>query len=89
MNDDGQPADQIRARCRTYLVMWTVYGPIDPYPLNCHARELLVTAEGPRFTGQEAVGPLDALRWYLSEELGLSCLGREPQDDPTVIETWV
>jgi hypothetical protein len=83
MNDDGQAAD------RTYLTMWTVYGHIDAYPLNCQARELLVTAEGPRFTGQHAVGPLDALRWYLSEELGLSCLGREPQDDPTVIETWV
>lgn len=69
--------------------MWVVYQPAPPYPRNHVAREFAITGAGQRLTGKHAVGPLDVMRGYLADQLGLACLGRASEDDPSIVEVWV
>jgi hypothetical protein len=71
------------------LIMWVVYEKVPPYPSNYQARAVAITTEGPQDTGQHAVGPLDLVRRYLGEHLGLTRLERSPEDDPSVVEIWL
>lgn len=71
------------------LIMWVVYEKIPPYPSNYQARAFTITAEGRQATGQHAVGSLELVRNYLGVHLGLTRLNRSPEDDPSVVETWL
>lgn len=70
------------------LTMWTVYEP--PPGQHCHrAYEWRVADGATSKTGRSAVGPLDVIRGYLFEHLGLTCIPRSPEDEPNVVETWL
>ena len=67
--------------------MWVVYVNVAPYPNDHQAREVRVT-DGPVLTGRHFVGSLELVRAYLGG-LGLYRLDRNPEDDPTIVETWL
>lgn len=72
------------------LTMWTVYDHPTDYPNNYVARRFEVDANGPRPTDSIIITPdLEALRAMLAFELGLTCLTREPGDDPKIVEVWL
>lgn len=73
---------------RDDLTMWTVYEP--PAGQHCHnAYEWQIAAGEPTKTGRLATGPLDVIRGYLFEHLGLTCIPRSPEDEPNIVETWL
>ena len=69
-------------------MMWTVYLP-EPGQYSHQALECRVSAGGPVLTGQRAIGPLEVVRGYLAEHLGLTRIDRSPEDDPSIVETWL
>jgi hypothetical protein len=70
------------------LTMWVVYQPAT-VPGGHQAREWVVTGHGSRLTGHYMVGPLDLVQGYLADRLGLTRLDRHPDDDSTIVETWL
>jgi len=69
--------------------MWTVYDhPID-FPEDVVARRWELVDGRPQPSQEVIVTPnLDALRYYFTQ-IGLTKLDREPEDDPTIVETWL
>lgn len=71
------------------LEIWTVYDRPRDWPHTVVARKFLVGADGAVPTTQIVVGPdLEAVREQL-REYGLTCLARNPDDDPKIVETWL
>jgi hypothetical protein len=72
------------------LSMWTIYDhPLD-YPNGYIARRWKVGGPGPDpipTSDTFAAATLDGVRALLPP--GLTRLGRLPDDDPTIVETWV
>lgn len=74
----------------TALPMWTVYDNPADYPGKIVARESVVTAGGAQLTGSVVVVPhLALVREFLEVTLGLTPLGRQPEDDSVIVGVWV
>ena len=72
------------------LSLWTVYDhPLD-YPDKFVARRFDVDKDGSKPTPSLLVSSdLDALREVLQFEMHLTCMVRDPSDDPKILETWL
>lgn len=71
------------------LHMWTVYDHPADFP-DCFVARLYVVGSGPNFgaTNRIVTGEtLDAVRAQLPP--GLYNAGRQPGDDPKIVETWL
>ena len=71
--------------------MWTVYDHPKDFP-NCFvAREFRVAPGGKtEITPNVIVSPsLEILRHMLLVDMHLTCLTRNEEDDPVIIETWL
>lgn len=72
----------------SHLSMWTIYHGTSDYPELYVTREFKITMEGPI---PEQVcslsSDLEHARKHVPE--GCVCIGRSPEDDPTIVETWV
>jgi hypothetical protein len=69
--------------------VWAVYYPAGKGEHKYRAVELINTPHGePIPAGGRSCGPLDVVRGHLKYELGLTCFGRTPEDDPAILETW-
>lgn len=71
------------------IVMYTVYiHPLD-YPDHFVVRRHFVTAEGSQPSPHlfHVADTLDEVRAGLPD--GLYCIGREPDDEPQIVESWV
>lgn len=70
------------------LKMWTIYKhPLD-YPEGYVARQWLIRDGGYPYAGVARYRPdLEAARAAVPP--GLYRLDRDPNDDPTVVETWI
>lgn len=71
------------------LHIWTLYDhPLD-YPDSCVAREWAIERGGARPTGlvlkADTLTPLRAEM----DKRGLVCLGKDPNDDIAIVESWV
>lgn len=72
------------------LAMWTVYKNPADYLDKFVARRFEVDADGPVATASIIIHDnLDELRDILCFELHLSCLARNPEDEPQIVETWL
>lgn len=72
------------------LAIWTVYDNPTDYPGKFVARRFDVDASGPRPSASVIVAPdLEALRNILAFELHLTCLTRNEQDEPQIVECWL
>lgn len=68
----------------TSLSLWTIYDHPDDFPHTHVARRF----ENDQPTDDVLVGHVEVLRHYF-EDQGLTCLVRDPSDDPVIVETWV
>lgn len=71
------------------LHLWTVYDHPHDFP-DLFVARLYVVGSGPNFgaTDRIVTGPtLEAVRAQLPA--GLHNLGRQPDDDPKIVETWI
>ena len=74
----------------TTLAMWTVYDNPTDYPGKFVARRFDVDGEGPKPSSSVIImDDLDKLRDVLCYELHLTCLCRNEEDDPKIVETWL
>jgi hypothetical protein len=73
------------------LAMWTVYDHPSDYPDKFVARRFDIDSVGAtRASGSIIVAPdLERLRDILAFEMHLTCLVRDPSDDPAIVETWL
>jgi len=74
----------------TVLSMWTLYDRPRDYPQHYVARRFEVASGHiyPRPTNDMfTADSLEELRMLLPP--GLVCLGRNPSDDPNIVETWI
>ena len=74
------------------LAIWTVYDSPTDYPGKCVARRYDIGGgrEGPVASDSVIVMPdLEMIRHVMIAELHLTCLPREPGDDPRIVESWV
>ena len=72
----------------TDLVMYTLYHrPADHPLIPIVIRVYTVTRNGEVTLARWYAGSLAAARLMLPP--GLHCLGRQPDDDPVIVETWV
>jgi hypothetical protein len=74
----------------TTLAMWTVYKHPKDYPDKFVARRFDVDAAGPKPSASVIVAAdLETLRDILAREMHLTCLARDPSDEPQIVETWL
>jgi hypothetical protein len=70
------------------LYIWTIY---KRPPYGFVARKYRILATGPQITDDETVGvsrDLELMRQKLST-MGLYPLGREPDDQEDIVESWI
>jgi hypothetical protein len=78
---------------RGVLSMWTIYNRPKDYPDGFIARRFEVGRGEPpawpvQVTDHTLTGELEAIRaTFLA--IGMTCLNREPGDEPPVVETWL
>jgi len=71
------------------LEMWVIYDHPKDYPNSFIARRWLVDDKGERFTGDIInANSLEKLRIVLIN-IGKTCINRDPNDDPVIVETWL
>lgn len=71
------------------IEQWVVYEKPRDYPDSFVARQWLIDKDGPRFGGAVLVSDsLESIRRALSAA-GLTCLARDPNDDPVIVEVWL
>ena len=74
----------------TSLAIWTVYNSPTDYPDKFVARRFDVDKDGPRPSDSIIVAPdLETLRDILEFELHLTCLTRNHEDEPQIVESWL
>lgn len=72
-----------------HLEMWTVYDHPTDWPDGYIARKWVILPTGPHATDECIVATgVSAIRNRF-EEMGLVKLARSPEDDPSIMETWV
>ena len=68
------------------LATWTIYDHPTDFPDHYVAREFVDGKPTESFIqGSE----LDTIRQILIADFGLTCIPRDPTDDPVIVETWV
>lgn len=67
------------------LKMWTIYDHPSDYPDCFVAREFVMDKPTENLI---ATPDLETLRGHFIE-IGLTCLARSPEDNPSVVETWL
>lgn len=71
------------------LAIWTIYDHPKDAPDAFVARKWLITAGQAEASGETMTeSDLETLRKYM-RETGLTCLHREVDDDPVIVESWV
>lgn len=71
------------------LYVWTVYDHPSDYPFGFIARRFSVSKGGPQPTDDVVMSEeVEAIRDTLSLQ-GLYRLDRSPEDDPTIVESWL
>lgn len=74
---------------RPALSLWTIYAGATDHPHGFIARRFEVASGWSGPTADVMVGPaIEPLRGRL-EALGLVNLGRHPNDEPHIVETWI
>lgn len=74
---------------RPALILWTIYSGATDHPHGFIARRFEMMSGRPWPTAEIMVEPdLEPLRGRL-EALGLVNLGRDPNDEPHIVETWI
>jgi hypothetical protein len=74
----------------TALAMWTVYAHPKDYPEKYVARRFDVDDKGAKPSESVIIAPdLETLRTVLEIEMHLTCLPRDRNDDPVIVETWI
>ena len=72
------------------LAIWTVYAYPSDYPDKYVARRFSVGKDGHQATGSVIINSdLQRLRDILAFELHLTCLARDPLDEPQIVESWL
>ena len=70
------------------LRTYTIYEKPRDYPHCWVVREFRITRDGPVPSDTVVIAPdLDKARSVIPP--GLVCLARSPEDDPTIVETWL
>lgn len=71
------------------LQMFTIYDRPSDHPRHVVLRTWSIEqSASPRFVGEALCDTVDEARAVMLEA-GLYCLGREPLDEPTIVETWI
>jgi hypothetical protein len=72
------------------LALWTIYDHPRDYPNHFVARKFVVGASGSMVVTSEVIvaDEANALRQIMLKR-GLTCLSRDPRDDPKILETWI
>jgi hypothetical protein len=78
MNDEREP-----------LRVWTIFDNPDDFPGKIITRETVVGHKGPIPSPFAYVSPTIEHARQALEAMGLVCLGRDPQDEPSIVEVWV
>jgi hypothetical protein len=88
INMDYARLVQLSAASLGQLLIWTIYDHPKDFPEWFVARPFIIR---PKTSGPMPMHliakSLDTLRLMLPD--GLTCLQRQPTDDPTIIEVWV
>lgn len=72
-----------------HLIMWTIYDSPSDEPGWIVARAFAITPGGPVPTIQTLKNKnLESMR-RLMQDMGLYCIGRQPGDEPQIVETWL
>lgn len=72
----------------TFLSMWTIYEHPSDYPQGYVTRKWIITGDGEGHPGAARYRPdLEAARAAVPADLHR--IDRSPDDDPTVVETWI
>lgn len=71
--------------------MWTIYDHPSDYPNEFVARLFEIRATGATATGHVVAAPTLPLIRRVVQRLapGSVCVGRRPDDEPVVVETWL
>lgn len=81
------PMDAVRAG---QLPIWTVYHNPADYPDKYVARMHLSDVRGSHATANIIIADdLETIRQILLADLHLTCLERDPNDDPMIVENWL
>lgn len=80
------------------LEMWTIFDHPADHPDRVVVRRFVV-GPAPATEGRPAgihsgdahlcASVSEARKWLAGERPGLACLSRSPEDDPSVVETWL
>lgn len=71
------------------MEQWVVYQRPKDFPSNYVARKWLIRRGGIEATASVMVcRTIDRLRRELAGR-GLTCLDRDPEDDPSIVEVWL
>lgn len=85
----GQIADlQTAALKRNVLALWTVYSHPSDFPNDYVARRCEVNRNGIQQTGDVMLGELSIIRASFLQA-GLTCLRRNEDDEPHIVESWL
>lgn len=72
------------------LSIWTVYNNPTDYPDKFVARRFDVDGNGVKPSASVIVTPdLETLRTILAVEMRLTCLTRNDEDEPQIVESWL
>jgi len=73
------------------LSMWTVYDHPKDFPNTFVAREFRIGPGGKMEITANVIisADIDVLRRTLLTDMGLTCLDRNEEDDPAIVETWL
>jgi hypothetical protein len=73
----------------TALLMWTVYDHPTDYPTLFVARCHIVGPDGSKPSDSVITSESLEIVRAMMLEMGLTCLTRDPNDNPKIIETWL
>lgn len=75
---------------RNSLEMWTVYDHPRDFPNDYVARKWVVNGDGSYGPDEEVMicSELEPIRERLAAS-GYACMPRDPNDDATILETWI
>ena len=71
------------------LTLWTIYDHPRDFPHCFVARKFLVAAAGPVPTEELIISADLARIRTIFASRGLSCLARDPGDEPQIVESWL
>ena len=69
------------------LTMLTIYNHPADHPHHIVLTSWAITSDGPELMGSALCDTVEEAR-AVPRGAGMFCLGRAPEDDPTVVESW-